>query len=264
MPAERVRGPARTVLLVEDNPSNIKLVETILGDRPEVTLIVATRGELAVELAVEHRPALVLLDLNLPDVSGEVVLRRLRSDERTAETPIVVVSADATPRQVLRIRRAGADDYLTKPFGLERFLAVIDGSGLADGAAPTAASRAAEAPGVLDAATIRTLHALASRPTVGPSAVRELLEVFLVDSRERLAALEVAARADDLAGVERQAHALAGASGGVGSAEFTTLCRRVEAAAKAGDAQSVRSTVSELGPALDAACAVLAAEFGLP
>ncbi|MDX6451773.1 MAG: hypothetical protein QOH16_1822, partial [Gaiellaceae bacterium] len=87
-PAPRAPADSRTVLYIEDNPSNIKLVEAILAARPEVTLIVATQGSLAIDLAREHRPALVLLDLNLPDISGEEVLRRLRSDARTTEIPV--------------------------------------------------------------------------------------------------------------------------------------------------------------------------------
>jgi PAS domain S-box-containing protein len=118
---------ACTVLYIEDNPSNIKLVEAILVARPAIALLVATQGGLGLELAQEHRPALILLDLNLPDVSGEEVLRRIRSDARTAGVAVVMLSADATPGQVARLRSAGADDYLTKPFEIERFLAVIDG-----------------------------------------------------------------------------------------------------------------------------------------
>jgi PAS domain S-box-containing protein len=125
--APRGDAEARTVLYIEDNPSNIRLVETILAMRPEVTLLVASQGSLGVELAREHRPALVLLDLNLPDISGEDVLRRLRSDPRTADIRVVMLSADATPGQVERLRRAGADDYLTKPFGYAHFLDLVDG-----------------------------------------------------------------------------------------------------------------------------------------
>jgi CheY-like chemotaxis protein len=122
------RGSPRTVLYIEDNPSNIRLVETILATRPEVTLLVASQGSLGLELAREHQPSLVLLDLNLPDISGEEVLRRIRGHPRTADIPVVMLSADATPGQADRLRQAGADDYLSKPFGFDQFLAVIDRS----------------------------------------------------------------------------------------------------------------------------------------
>ncbi|HWF35039.1 MAG TPA: PAS domain S-box protein [Solirubrobacteraceae bacterium] len=124
--ASRGHGQATTVLYIEDNPSNIRLVETILGLRPEVTLMVASQGSLGLELAREHQPSLVLLDLNLPDISGEEVLRRIRAEARTADIPVVMLSADATPGQVERLKQAGADDYLTKPFGFEQFLDLID------------------------------------------------------------------------------------------------------------------------------------------
>jgi CheY-like chemotaxis protein len=85
----------------------------------------AVDGEEAVRLAIEHRPDLVLLDLHLPDISGDEVLRRLRADPRTAAIPVVVVSADATPASVERLQQAGADAYLTKPLDVDDFLRVV-------------------------------------------------------------------------------------------------------------------------------------------
>jgi CheY-like chemotaxis protein len=113
VPADAAVGPrrvARTVLYIEDNPSNVKLAEAILARRPEVTLLVAAQGGLGLRLARERRPATILLDLNLPDMSGEQVLRRIRSDPDTAQIRVVVLSADATPGQIERLRAAGADD----------------------------------------------------------------------------------------------------------------------------------------------------------
>ncbi len=149
-PPVPVRTDARTVLYIEDNPSNIKLVDTILKERPEITLLVAQQGSLGLELAREHAPALVLLDLNLPDISGEEVLRRLRADQRTARIPVVMVSADATSRQAVRLRNVGADGYLTKPFDIAQFFAVVDGAP-APAASVAAARRAGRAARRLDA-----------------------------------------------------------------------------------------------------------------
>lgn len=123
---------ARTVLYIEDNPSNIKLVEAILVARPEIELLVATQGQIGLELAREHHPSLILLDLNLPDMSGEQVLRRIRSDEHISHSAVVMLSADASPGQATRLRGAGCDDYLTKPFDIRHFLAVIDAFATAD------------------------------------------------------------------------------------------------------------------------------------
>ncbi|MDQ3963824.1 MAG: ATP-binding protein [Actinomycetota bacterium] len=128
-PAEAVAPPASgraTVLYIEDNLSNLKLVESVLAHRPGVDLISAMQGRLGIDLARQHSPDLILLDLNLPDVSGGEVLRMLRSDPRTASIPVVMVSADATPGQVERFRSAGIVHYLTKPLDVAEFLRVVD------------------------------------------------------------------------------------------------------------------------------------------
>ncbi len=117
---------AATLLYIEDNLANLSLVETILLSRPAWRLLPALQGGLGVELAREHRPDLVLLDLHLPDVPGAEVLRRLRADPRTAGMPVVVVSADATPASLERLRAAGADAYLTKPLDLDEFLRTLE------------------------------------------------------------------------------------------------------------------------------------------
>jgi PAS domain S-box-containing protein len=124
-PAPRVRTPV-TLLYVEDNLANLSLVETILASRPGWKTIPALQGRLGAELACEHAPDLVLLDLHLPDVQGDEVLRRLRADHRTARIPVVMISADATPRTIDRLRAEGADAYLTKPLDVDEFLATID------------------------------------------------------------------------------------------------------------------------------------------
>jgi CheY-like chemotaxis protein/anti-sigma regulatory factor (Ser/Thr protein kinase) len=123
--APAAHAPA-TLLYVEDNLANLSLVETILQSRPGWRTVPALQGQLGVELAREHRPDLVLLDLHLPDIPGEEVLRRLRADERTAGIPVVVISADATHAMVDRLRAAGADAYLTKPLDIDEFLAAVE------------------------------------------------------------------------------------------------------------------------------------------
>jgi PAS domain S-box-containing protein len=115
-----------TVLYVEDNLSNVRLVQEIMGLRPGVVLKVATHGRVAVEMALEHRPDLILLDLNLPDIPGSDVLRELKSDDRTAAIPVVIVSADATLDQPKRLLAQGASEYVTKPFDIPRLLSLID------------------------------------------------------------------------------------------------------------------------------------------
>lgn len=116
----------KTVLYIEDNLSNVSLVERILSRRPGLRLLVAMQGRMGIDLAVQHRPDLVLLDLDLPDLPGWDVLVELRADERTGGIPVVVISADASPGQVRRLQEAGAAAYVTKPLDVGDFLATVD------------------------------------------------------------------------------------------------------------------------------------------
>ena len=115
----------RTVLYIEDNASNLDLVRNLLARQPAIELLAAMRGDLGFEMAALHQPDLILLDLHLPDISGEEVLRQLRSDPRTRSIPVVVISADAIPAQIGHLLACGARDYITKPFELDRFLEVV-------------------------------------------------------------------------------------------------------------------------------------------
>jgi PAS domain S-box-containing protein len=116
----------RTLLYIEDNLANLRLVELILERRKGVKLISARQGTLGLELARQLRPDLILLDLYLPDIQGEEILRQLRADPRTEHIPIVIVSADALPAHIDQLRFAGANDYLTKPIDVRKFLELID------------------------------------------------------------------------------------------------------------------------------------------
>ena len=114
------------VLYIEDDPVNFTLVERILEFRPALKLMHARTGQEGVELAQAHQPKLILLDLNLPDLHGSEVLRQLQHEPATTKVPVVVLSADATPSQIERLLTAGARNYLTKPFDIDPFLAVVD------------------------------------------------------------------------------------------------------------------------------------------
>jgi PAS domain S-box-containing protein len=115
----------RTVVYIEDNLPNLDLVETLFSRVGAVTLIPAMQGQLGIELAARHRPQLILLDLHLPDLDGDEVLERLQRDERTKHIPVIVLSADATPTQIERLKARGASDYLTKPLDVPEFLAAV-------------------------------------------------------------------------------------------------------------------------------------------
>jgi signal transduction histidine kinase/CheY-like chemotaxis protein len=115
-----------TVVYIEDNPSNLRLVERALERVPGVRLVSAIQGGIGLDLVREHHPDLVLLDLHLPDLSGAEVLGRLKADSATASIPVVVVSADATPSQVERLEEAGVAAYMTKPIDVRLLLETVN------------------------------------------------------------------------------------------------------------------------------------------
>lgn len=114
------------LLYVEDTAENVRLVEEILKRRPSVHMLPAMFGRLAIELADKHRPDIVLLDLHLPDIGGNEVLRHFAGRPELNEIPVIVLSADATKTQLERLKYLGAKDYLTKPIGVEKLLATVD------------------------------------------------------------------------------------------------------------------------------------------
>jgi signal transduction histidine kinase/CheY-like chemotaxis protein len=115
-----------TILYIEENLANLDLVESIIASFPSVRLIPALQGRLGLELAREHRPDLILLDLHLPDMTGEAVLQKLREDSRTRSIPVVIISADATPSRIQRLLGSGARQYLTKPINVQEFLETVE------------------------------------------------------------------------------------------------------------------------------------------
>ena len=115
-----------TILYIEDNLSNIRLVEQILERYPGVRLLQAMQGKLGLDLANIHTPDWILLDLQLPDMPGEDVLAALRREPRTQKIPVSVLSADATPGQINRLRDAGAREYLTKPLDVRQIMALLE------------------------------------------------------------------------------------------------------------------------------------------
>jgi PAS domain S-box-containing protein len=120
-------GETRRLLYIEDNFSNVTLVEQMLAERPALELMTAMQGRVGLELARKHSPDLILLDLHLPDMPGWQVLAQLKADHMTREIPVVVISADATTPQIKRLLSAGARSYLTKPIDIAEFFRAVDG-----------------------------------------------------------------------------------------------------------------------------------------
>jgi signal transduction histidine kinase/CheY-like chemotaxis protein len=121
-------APARphTVLYVEDNPANLKLVQEIVRFRPDLHLVSAPDGHFGLSLARSQRPDVILMDLNLPGLSGLEVLAQLRREPETARIPAIAVSANAMPADIERALAAGFARYLTKPIDIGQFNEAID------------------------------------------------------------------------------------------------------------------------------------------
>jgi PAS domain S-box-containing protein len=121
-------GAAREyrVLCIDDNPANLKLVAQVLGMRAHIHLTTAHSPELGIELALAHRPDLILLDINMPHLDGYQVLEIFKADSRLKGVPVVAITANALPRDIARGTAAGFAAYLTKPLNIEQFLKTID------------------------------------------------------------------------------------------------------------------------------------------
>jgi len=116
----------RTLLYVEDNPANLKLIEQLIARRPDMRLLTARDGDVGIGLARTHLPEVILMDINLPGIGGIEALRILRADPRTAHIPIVALSANAMPRDIEKGLRAGFFRYLTKPIKVDEFMHTLD------------------------------------------------------------------------------------------------------------------------------------------
>jgi CheY-like chemotaxis protein len=116
----------RTVLYVEDNPANLMLVEDLVARRPDIRLLSATDGVSGIKMAHTSRPDVILMDINLPDISGIEVLRILTKDAATAHIPVIALSANAMPRDIEKGMKLGFFRYLTKPIKVNEFMDTLD------------------------------------------------------------------------------------------------------------------------------------------
>ncbi len=125
-PGEEALGVAAgTILHIEDNLANVELLQRILEDRPPIRLLAAMQGRMGLDLARQHRPDLILLDMHLPDLSGEEVLRRLQADPRTRAIPVVIITADPSSGQAERLLAIGAAGLLRKPIEIQQLLRTL-------------------------------------------------------------------------------------------------------------------------------------------
>jgi PAS domain S-box-containing protein len=124
--APRESGDQPTLLYVEDNPANLALVEQLIARRGDLKLLTAIDGHLGIELARAYLPDVILMDINLPGISGYGALKRLRDDPVTAHIPVLALSANAIPRDIEKGLEAGFFRYLTKPIRVHEFMNALD------------------------------------------------------------------------------------------------------------------------------------------
>ncbi len=122
----RSTSACHTVLYLEDNPANLRLVQKIIAKYSDLKLLDAHLGRLGLEIARSHLPDLILLDINLPDMDGFEIFRQLQADPSTQNIPVVAISANAMESDLRKGREAGFVEYLTKPLDIPKFLKVID------------------------------------------------------------------------------------------------------------------------------------------
>ena len=119
-------APLRTLLYVEDNPANLELVEQLIARRSDLRLLTAADGNLGIEFARVYQPDVILMDINLPGISGIDAMTMLRQDPTTAHIPIIALSANAVPRDIEHGLEAGFFNYLTKPIKVNQFMDALD------------------------------------------------------------------------------------------------------------------------------------------
>lgn len=126
-PKNKTADLSGTLLYIEDNDSNIQLIKQIIDTHyPAINLITEMYGKNAVKLASDYKPNLILLDLDLPDIHGSEVLKLLKINKSTQSIPVVILSANAMTKQIEKMLNAGADDYLTKPLDVIKFLKILE------------------------------------------------------------------------------------------------------------------------------------------
>jgi len=115
-----------TLLYIEDNPANMKLVEQVIARHPDIKLLTAVNGNNGVEVALKSLPEVILMDINLPDINGFEALKILRADPTTAHIPVIAISANAMPLDIERGLKAGFFRYITKPIKVDEFIEALD------------------------------------------------------------------------------------------------------------------------------------------
>jgi CheY-like chemotaxis protein len=126
MPTTPDLRPIHTLLYIEDNPADLKLVEQIIARHPNIRLLTAVNGNSGIEIARVSQPDVILMDINLSDISGFKALKILRSNPTTAHIPVIALSVNAMPLNIESGLEEGFFRYLTKPIKLNEFMDALD------------------------------------------------------------------------------------------------------------------------------------------
>lgn len=116
----------KSILYIEDNPANLRLVEQILMSLPDIKMLSAIEPLSGLELVKQHSPDLILLDINLPEMSGYEVIKQLKTMDESVNTPVVAISANAMPKDIQQGKDAGFDAYITKPIDVKDLLFTVE------------------------------------------------------------------------------------------------------------------------------------------
>ncbi len=244
--------PVPQVLVVEDNRVNQQVAEAILRDAgAEVTC--ASSGAEALELLETRTFSIVLMDVQMPGMSGIEVTKRIRADGRFRELPIVAMTARAMNDDRDACLAAGMNDYVSKPVRRELLLATMEKWCLAcakrRGAAQAVARSAAGEGSEASAGASEINRARLDKLTGGDAAfVAELAQSMLDAGTRQIDAIDVALRVGDCGAIRLAAHTLRGAAGNVGAERVAKAAGLLEEAAKAGDAAACVSRARELTP----------------
>ena len=125
-PVPRASRPHSSLLYVEDNPANMKLVEQIIARQPDISLLTAVNGHSGIQIARDQQPDVILMDINLPDITGFDALKILRAEPATAHIPVIAVSANAMQLDIERGVKAGFFRYITKPIKVDEFMQALN------------------------------------------------------------------------------------------------------------------------------------------
>ena len=247
---EAIEIPPSDVLYIEDNAANIQLMEMIVARLGTVTLHSAVTAELGIKQAISSPPDLILMDINLPGMSGIQALRVLRNEATLREVPVVAVSANAMADDIALAQKAGFDAYIVKPFAMQDVISTI-----ARTLGRQAATAAPEVDRESDGNEQARHYAPLNEKDVGIllTAAESLPSEYVAVLRNQAAAIPVliekicnaAAEGDDV-GAENAAHMLKTNSGTFGARELWALAQKVEQSASLDGMEACTEIVAEL------------------